>query len=253
MTFKKGTLWKTSWNRGRGGPPSSVAGQMAFFTGFASEDNADNSAYFTAGLPTLGSSSPYWFAVVGTGAATGSSFFGSLPRYSAEVSSFTTGVCKAEGQILSAAGDYLASLLNQGDGSVSAVLVTVQGTTDVQVQVCFADQVFQYIADAGTFAAPNVQLSMYPFSGGGLHGACGGNVLPTDAEISQWFADLKSNLAIGGVPGKTTHLYSAASVFPAVPATLLNSQNPGTDNLDYTVLSGAPTPANVLLNVRFPW
>lgn len=254
MTFKKGTLWKTSWNRGRGTPPTSIVGQMAFFSDFQTDDLSIYSEYRTAAPPGLGAVSPYWFAAVGTGGFGG--FFGSFPAYTATVrGNNTTGLVDVDGRVISSAGDYMASLLNQGPDSVSAVLVTVQVVaTDVQVQVYFADQIYQFIADAGSFSPPSVPLLLYPGgSTGRIHGACGGDVMPTADEVAQWFADLKANLEITAIPGKTTHLYSAASVFPAVPVTLPNDQNPGTDDMTYTVTSGVPTPANTLINVRFPW
>lgn len=258
MTFKKGTLWKTSWNRGRGTPPTSIVGQMAFFSDFQNVDLTNNARYFTAAPPSLGSAPPFWYAVVGMGGtvAGGGGSFSTLPAYDGTVSGDgSTGLLEAEGQVMSASGDYLLSLANQGSDTVSAVLVIAQLVASaIQVRVFFADQMYQYIADAGPFSPPSLALSLHP-SGplGRIHGACGGDVVPTDDEVAQWFADLKANLEITAIPGKTTHLYSAASVFPAVPVTLPNDQNQGTDDMTYTILSGAPTPANTLINVRFPW
>jgi hypothetical protein len=248
MTSKKGSLWKTSWNRGRGTPPAPIVGNMAFFQDFNA--GANLSHYATVVNTTLGLALPYWFAAVGINRG---SQFALESGFNITVSSDTDRI-DAQASVPGALA--AASLGVSGDSYVSAAIaiVTDAGGGVPRLRVRFEDQ--QVVTSVGPvpYGPPPSLLQLFPLGlPGGLHGLCGGPGTPTDFEIKTWFKQLKNLLTIPPIPGKTTHLYSAGAVFPAVPAVLTNLGTDATQNMNLVITLGAPTPANNLIPVRFAY
>lgn len=251
MTSKKGSLWKSSWNRGRGTPIPNPIGKMAFFENFQS--GANNATYTTSVNSTLGLALPYWFAVVGIGSAVHSVLvnngFTISPASDVGVVSVDTVV--APGAVAD------AELVVAGDLYVSAAVAVVDdaGGGIPRVRVYFEDQVISTGVGLGAFAPPANPILFLPGQlPGGLHGFGGGPGIPTGVEIHTWFKQLKALLAIQPIPGKTTHLYSADAAYPAIPATLTNLGTAGAgQDMTLTTLSGTPAPQNNKLTIRFAY
>lgn len=255
MTSKKGSLWKTSWNRGRGTPLPDPVGQMAFFQAFRGPDALDNAFYGTAPtVSSLGTELPFWYASVGIRTSGNLQSVNAPSAFETKPSS-DVGYVAATGDVSGVGTNLLLGV--PGDDFVSATLITVikTGATSFRARQFLDDQVYQVI-DGDPFTPATLGLSFAPNrSPGGLHGFAGGQgFTPTDAEIHEWFRALKANLQIKEIIGKTTHRYSAADAYPLVPATLTNLGTAGAaQNLAYTVVGGAPVPANNLISVRFPY
>lgn len=255
MTSKKGSLWKTSWNRGRGAPPSPIVGNMAFFQNFRSA--VVNNAFYTTGvLSTLGAALPFWFGVVGI-RPLGDQKFSAPNTLDSIRPTSDTDLVNINGTVnglISVTFDL--SVAAPGNDNVCAALVQVtkdpSGTTfTVRVRLC--DQVEQVVHGDAASVPPAFPLTMSPNAlPGAFHGLCGGPGVLTADEMKTWFKQLKATLVIPGIPGKTTHRYSAGVVFPLVPALLANLGTDATQNMTLTTV-GAPAPANVLIPVRFPY
>jgi hypothetical protein len=253
MTSKKGSLWKTSWNRGRGTPIPEPVGKMAFFQNF--KDGVDSTFYKTTPDSTLGLALPFWFGIVGirTGdqKVTGPDTLDNLRPFSDTDIINATGTVNGVASVL-----YDVSLPVAGDDYVCAALVRVtedaDGTTfTVRVRLC--DQVEARFQGDSITVPPSFPLVLNPNElPGALHGFCGGPGLLTDAEVRTWFRQLRSMLAIQKIPGKTTHLYSAAAVYPLVPATLTNLGSDATQDMALST-TGTPAPVNVEIPVRFAY
>jgi len=247
MTAKKGSLWKTSWNRGRGSAPPNILGQMAFFQNFTS--GSDIAQYRTSVNSTLGLTLPFWFASVGINPSAQQA---ASPAFQTSPSSDLDIVSISADALLTGSG---LSLDVVGDQFVSAGLsvVTALDSTFV-VRTHFLDQMMGSATGTGPYS-PNAGLlhltsALLP---GGFHGFCGGPGAPTLAKIHAWFKALKSNLAIQPIAGMTSHLYSAKQAYPTVPATLLNLGTDATQNMSLVTVSGTPAPQNNLLDVRFAY
>jgi hypothetical protein len=251
MTSKKGSLWKSSWNRGRGTPIPDFVGQMAFFENFQS--GANNAVYTTSVNSTLGLALPYWFAAVGIGSAPHTVLVnnGFTISPASDVNAVYVDVTVAPG----ATGT--AGLAVAGDQYVSAVVVVVDdaGGGVPRARIYFEDQVVVTAVGAGAYSSPASPLLFSPYLlPGGLHGFGGGPGIPTGVEIHTWFKQLRTLLLIPPIPGKTTHLYSAGVAYPAVPATLTNLGTAGAaQDMTLSTLFGAPTPQNNLVYVRFAY
>lgn len=247
MTAKRGTSWKTSWNRKRGTPEVTPV-NMAFFRTFSSTITPE-AVYQTTGDSTLGATATFWFASVGV-------HFNQFARASPALGVQPTSALDNVAAVGFVSGTgFLAELPVSGDDFVCATLVTV---TAVGAGARFAVHVDDQVSTFGTvatFTPATLELILDAASlPGAFHGFAGGEgVNPSLVEIRQWFKDLKRNLAIQEIPGKTTHLYSAAAVYPLVPGTLTNLGSDATQDLTLTTLSGTPSPTNVLLPVRFPY
>ncbi len=253
MTAKKGTLWKTSWNRGRGTPNPDSVGNMAFFINFFGDFGV--ARYQSAALSTLGTSLPFWFAAVGSGVGgtfrAGSISAGWDATVDGDVSPFEASFIA---KVAPTFGNIHDEMIVPGATFVEAVIVEVSAHgTGYRVRAFFENQQYQVVYSDAAYVpmSGSVPIQLFPAESGAFHGGCGGNSALTGDEMRQWFLDLKSNLEIQPIPGKTTHLFTATSVFPLVPATLPNGA--GAQNLDYTVVSDQPVPTNVLVPVRFNW
>lgn len=255
MTRNSGTVWKTSWNRKRGTPEVDEV-DMAFFREFTtgSGDNVNRCQYETDETSKLGSSATFWFAMVGYRS---NQVANAIPAFS--VAAFT-GIAGLGPASVDASGEvsgtsFDVSLDVNADNFVSAcVVVVTPADAGARFTVYLDDQVYGY-GTVETFESADSNLIMNAQSlPGALHGLCGGQgFTPTNAEVKQWFWDLKTNLSIQDIPGKTTHRYSAAEVYPLVPAVLPNlGTEPGQD-MGLVSLSGTPAPTNVILPVRFPY
>lgn len=247
----KGMVWKTAWNRKRGTPEVAPV-NMAFFREFltGAGDAVNRAIYETAGVSALGSTSTFWFGAVGVYAG----FIRALPTFEVQ----TTSVVDLVTAVVSLIGSVSETDLPvNGADFICAVLVSVtpDDAGGCRVAVRVDDQVTAF-GSAVAFSAVTDPILFSPGGlPGALHGFCGGQgTTPTQLEVRQWFRDLKTNLAIQEIPGKTTHRYSAASAFPLVPTPLPNLGSAGAaQDLTLTTLSGTPVPTNVLLPVRFPY
>lgn len=254
MTAKKGSLWKTSWNRARGSAPQGTV-DMAFFRNFRLD--ALNSAFYETAVPaTIGAALPFWFGIVGVRSVAGDQHVTAAPSIEHVIPSSETDSVAVSGFIGGAPSAFInLGLAVLGDDYVCAALVRVTQDptgTGFTVRTRLLDQV-EAIVQGDNYLTPTFPLSLAPsVLPGALHGFCGGPGLLTNAEVRQWFKDLKANLAIQPIPGKTTHLYSAAAVYPTVPSPMANLGTDATQDVSLTTV-GAPTPENVLIPVRFAY
>jgi hypothetical protein len=253
MTAKKGGLWKTAWNRGRGTGIPDPLGPMAFFQDFASPGNT--ARYSTLGPSTLATSLPFWYAAVGMRYGPTQGPVSANPAFFQIKPGSVTDLVSAIGN-LSGADTYVLPLAVPGDDFISASLVVVEASGLLfRFRVHLDDQVSQRFDSTGPFVPATFPISISPGPlPGAFHGFAGGSVVPTIAEIKQWFTTLKTSLKIPEIPGKTTHRYSVASIPPAtVPPILPNIGSAGfAQDMTLSVV-GAPTPANVLIPTRFAW
>lgn len=253
MTSKKGTLWKTSWNRARGTPEPAPVAKMRFFTDFEKIPTY-NCIYETPGnLTLLGATLPFWVAMVGIGN-------GGQRMESVEVINnfnVSSAIPTISGAGNFDSGGFTASLTAVGSSYVAAAVCIIK---DVVPGVSFSvrgildNQVSSYDVRAAPFSPPANPLSLIPgTASGGLHGFAGGPFEPTLAEVNQWFLDLKATGQIQDIPGKTSHRYSAASVV-GVPVLLPNLGSAGAaQDMDLITLLGNPNPQNVETLVRFSY
>jgi hypothetical protein len=246
MTSKKGSLWKTSWNRGRGTPIPDTIGDMAFFQDFNFGVNL--ASYATGVNSSLGLSLPFWFAAVGIRAGGQQVQFSGANRINPLSDADLVKVSATVGTTVD------VELAVAGDDFVSASIVVAEATTlGYSIKVYFEDQVLQIQQEVLPYFPGAALLRFLPSSlPGALHGFAGGPGVPTPAERHAWFQQLRALLTIQPIPGKTTHLYSAGAVYPTVPALLTNLGTDATQDLTL-VTFGAPTPANVLIPVRFAY
>jgi hypothetical protein len=223
---------------------------MAYFQDFLSPP--DVATYSTVVPSTLGISLPFWFAVVGIRQGSPIANVSASPSFGA-IAASTAGQVIADVVVGTANG--IPSLAVIGDDFVSAVIVVARssGLTYI-INVRLDDQTSVFDPAVGLFPPVTGPLILNPRTlPGAIHGFAGGSSEPTNAEIKAWFTTLKVTLKIPPIPGKTTHLYSADSVFPAVPGFLPNLGSAGPAQDMTLVVVGAPTPANVLIPTRFPW
>lgn len=255
MTAKKGSLWKTSWKRSGVSPPAPILGDMLFFQDFAL--GADIARYSTSPNPSsLGLTLPYWFAQVGLRSGHASN---NIPGYTNFSANSDTDEVNAGALI--GFGPAGLTLSVPGDDNLSAAIVVVRPyvtpgppATFYQVLVVLDDQVSQTFTRLVPYTPPTDPLSIQPGQlPGAIHGLAGGPYDLTPDEIHQWFTDLKANLAIQPIPGKTSHLYSAASVV-GVPAVLPNGGSAGAaQDMNLSVTGAPPAPQNSPIPVRVPW
>lgn len=257
MTRRTGTLWKTSWNRRRGTPiPDPV--DMPYFILF---DNGDgNIAQYRSPVDSLlGETLPFWFGVVGlglgggfrAGGASSSGWAGTVFGSPGSPDSTIGGASS----VAPGTGESLSMTVPGTVGYAEAVLVVVEEDgSGFRVRTYFNAQeyIVVYSTDPYTPPAPGVPLILDPGEAGALHGGCGGDGLLTTAEMSEWFAALKRNASMPSIPGKTTHFYSAADVFPSVPNPLPSAGTEAQD-LELLVIEGQPAPQNIMLPTRFNW
>jgi len=258
MTKKVGTQWKTSWKRDRKRGPLPPGGNMVFFGNFVS--GVGTGLYRSAAMSALGQTLPFWFGAVGVQSANLSpqGFFGPSTGFRATVSGtlvppVVSGTAFASPLVLNATKAASGSSFGGANFVVSAFIATVQTTSTgaLLLTMYFCNSSTPSISTAAAYVPPGVSPLDLDASAGFLHGGVGGPGTPTAAQIAAWFQDLKRNVLIGPIPGMTTHLYSATSVFPAVPPVLPNGAGPQV--LNFTVLAGAPAPTNTKIAVSFPW
>lgn len=245
-------IWKTPWNRARGTPDVDPSGNMPFFNTF---DDGDGNRweYRSAAVSTLGAALPFWYGLVGIGIGGnfGAGGFGGGGWNAAVSGNLTQVTYTAAVNPTFTLADITDSMTVPDISFVEAVIVVVTVLDGgYRVRAYFQNQQYLVFDSVAAYVpgAPTLQFQL-PFQGA-LHGAAGGAFDLTSDEMSQWFLDLKSNLAIQAIPGKTSHLYSASSVFPLVPAVLPNGA--GVQTLDLTAV-GAPVsvPANTMVPVKF--
>jgi hypothetical protein len=255
MTAKKGSLWKTSWNRGRGTPAPPKLGNMSFFTDFAEDGVLGSAAYIGSAPSTLADGLPFWFAVVGidtdtTKSCTASPGFGPVRATSSETALASSALIGGELVLVGADAPVAAP-----SPYVCPVLYLVRpvGSGFSIRTIVSKGLISEYTVSTDVFTPATFPVSIAP-SIGGIHGLAGGPFALTPDEITAWFDTLKSTLKIPEIPGKTTNLYSAESVAGTVPAVLPNLGSAGAaQDLDYTVLSGAPPSTNQLLSAYFTY
>ena len=256
MTSKKGSLWKTSWNRGRGTPAPPKSGDMSFFLNFAEKDVVGSAVYLGSVPATLAAGLPCWFGIVGIGPepnkgfSAGPGFDNALPYSTINSLLSTAGVGglpllgAGEAAPATAPFSYVCPALyivRPVDAGFSVRMILSKGLAT------------SYDVSEDAFTPASFPVRFAPNTGG-LHGLAGGPFDLTQAEIDYWFDELKSTLIIPPIPGKTSNLYSADSVVGTVPAVLPNLGSAGAaQNLDYTVISGAPSPTNELLPAYFTY
>ena len=256
MTTRRGMLWKTPWKRDRNKAPLPPGGEMAFFQNF--DSGANSSAYKSVGNTMLGQSLPFWFGAVSAQQNTLTNFFGAVPGAGF---GFSAGLLGGTAGLVSGNAEAAPSLVSNGQLAVrpAAGTIAVVAILAIVEQAGAGYRLTTYFCRLGQpikqtvtpYAPPGATQLVLSASTGLIHGAAGGAGVPTAAQVQSWFQQLKLNREVGEIPGLTSHLYSATSVYPLVPAVLPNGA--GGQNMDYTVIAGAPTPTNVLLAVSFPW
>lgn len=254
MSWKKGTQWKSSWNRARQIAPGSQFEQM-WFMNLADGYQAANPAPF----PFQGTT--FWMGLVTKqfGTVEGITVFSEISQqllgsgiYYRHYSTYTPTTLfpyYTEAAALDSGGspenNYPASkYLNSGvtlGGSVLVSLITVQPESLGSRVRVWMDGGLRYseVVLAVVPAANKPRLFHTTTASGNhpFHGFAGGTVIPTDDEIYTWFQAVRSNLEIQEIPGKTTDLISATSVAPLAPALLPN----GSTGQDFATVGGAPT------------
>lgn len=253
MTAKKGMLWKTPWNRGRGTPIPNPLNKMWFFSAFE-QDLSNIVRYETAAdLTILGASLPFWYAVVGINPGN---------QYVDSANILQTPYARSDSSRVYANGGsggvgYTIELPVPSTLFLGALFVIVKEVgTDFGVRSILNDQAADWVTAASPFPpGPPSPLVLYPgVAAGGLHGFAGGAGEPTLDQVHQWFADLKDTGVIPAIAGMTSHRYTAANTPGTVPAVLTNLGSEGAgQNMDLTVVSGAPVPVNQQLSVRYNW
>lgn len=256
MTAKRGSLWKTSWNRSRGhGDPPQF--NMNFLVGF-NDAMGNEGAYQSALAAALGAAVPFWFGAVGVsgGSLPAAARFRSLGAWSA--APFDTTSDSQYDALVGAAA--LADSLAGGPLFVSAVLFRVTAFAPTfRVEALFNRQQWQNTVGGLPYVAPAQPLEItFPSPLSAFHGGCGGAGTPTDAEMLKWFDDLKSSLSIQPIPARpglsTDHLYRADPVGPA-PDPLPDLGAGPAQNLPIVIVSGAGAPAPTVAAgpVMFSW
>lgn len=279
MTATKGMIWKTPWRRRTGGLVNQPPVDMWFFDLSGGAEPAQDSWEYVspAPLPSFASGpGPFWLGLVcrigGVDPAAGN-FQGILSQRDVGVGfRIELDAIRTSQLALGDTENGTYSLLVGNAGSLSGFFTGPPGpvlqydwecvtvffarvTPGVNTQAeGWLDNVYLGSSGSGPYVPANqpIRLSggIYTANGPTVHGAVGGTGVVTDAQVAQWFSDVKAGAQIVGIPGQTTDLWSAAAVQPLAPNPLPNLA--GGQVLNLTAI-GTPIgpPSNVLVPVSF--
>jgi hypothetical protein len=275
MTAKRGTQWKTSWRRQKSGIGSGPV-DVWFFNRF-SDFNGGSSYRQPAAVPTVGDAGPpYW---VGSLTAIGL-FLPSLPNpllgipasagaFAGDWALEVTGlfVPPAQPPVTPASqslgvkvdttnglGQYQPLPLLSNDETIIRAVVAL-----MQVEPLPSGSYQRTLWVDGNPRLTRISASYVPNPNFAefcpqdyrsfMNGWAGGNASLTDAEIRQWFADVRLQAQIVSIPGKTSDLFTAAPPTVGVPPVLVNQA--GGQNATLIAVGAPPVPFNIQVPAWF--
>lgn len=272
MTAKRGMQWKTPWRRQKT-PVGQAPVDVWFFANFGPPVGAPQARYrFPLAVPAPGDgAAPFWIGIMfaatlstvsveqvrafvsRAAAGAGFSLFGTWPVLGPDPRPL-----RVTGSVMASATPLTTDVPQVGAETRAVVALLVVEPFDTGRRetlwvdgnpVASKTDPLPYATAAGTLLTMAAETALVGINIG-INGWAGGNFLPTDQEIRDWFGSTRANLAVAEIPTKTSDRFTATSVAPAVPAVLPNLA--GGQNMDYVVtLAPDPVVVNTLIPVTF--